>query len=176
MNGYAALRRVYVRPPDERSLASWDAFGWHDAPDARSIEREHLAFREHLAEAGAEVVTGSTPVPGDPDAIYAYDPVLVIDDGAIMLRPGKEQRRSEPEAVARDLEASGVPVLAALETPATAEGGDLVFQTTRRCSRGSAFERTPPGWSSWRRSSNPAASWFTGSTSRSTAARTPAST
>ena len=127
MNGYGVLRRVYVRPPDTRSLASWEAFGWHHAPDPRSIGREHLAFREQLADAGAEVITGATPVPGDPDAIYAYDPVLVLDDGAIMLRPGKVKRRSEPRAVARDLEASGVPVLAALEPPATAEGGDLVF-------------------------------------------------
>ena len=127
MNGYGVLRRVYVRPPDARSLASWEAFGWHHAPDPRSIGREHLAFREQLADAGAEVITGATPVPGDPDAIYAYDPVLVTDDGAIMLRPGKVKRRSEPGAVARDLEASGVPVLAALEPPATAEGGDLVF-------------------------------------------------
>src|SRR5438874_5277089 len=127
MNGYGVLRRVYVRPPDARSLASWEAFGWHHAPDPRSIGREHLAFREQLAEAGAEVITGATPIPGDPDAIYAYDPVLVTDDGAIMLRPGKVKRRSEPRAVARDLEASGVPVLAALDPPATAEGGDLVF-------------------------------------------------
>jgi dimethylargininase len=127
MNGYATLRRVYVRPPDAESLASWEAFGWHRAPDLHQIEREHRAFRDLLAEAGAEVIIGATPVPGDPDAIYAYDPVLVIDDGAIMLRPGKEGRRAEPEAVARDLEISGVPVLAALEAPATAEGGDLVF-------------------------------------------------
>jgi dimethylargininase len=127
MNGYGLLRRVYVRSPDAQSLASWEAFGWHRTPDPRAIEREHLAFRERLAEAGAEVVTGATPVPGDPDAIYAYDPVLVIDDGAITLRPGKVERRAEARAVARDLEASGVPVLAALEPPATAEGGDLVF-------------------------------------------------
>ena len=127
MNGYGVLRRVYVRPPDARSLASWEAFGWHHAPDLRSIEREHLAFRERLAEAGAEVVTGTTPVPGDPDAIYVCDPVLITDAGAIMLRPGKVKRREEPRVVARDLEASGVPVLAALEPPATAEGGDLVF-------------------------------------------------
>jgi dimethylargininase len=127
MNGYAALRRVYVRPPDAESLGSWEAFGWHRPPDPRSIEQEHRAFRDRLAEAGAEVVTGVSHVPGDPDAIYAYDPVLVVDDGAIMLRPAKEGRRAEPEAVARDLEANGVPVLAELEAPATAEGGDIVF-------------------------------------------------
>jgi dimethylargininase len=127
MNGYGLLRRVYVRSPDAQSLAWWEAFGWHRAPDPRAIEREHFSFRERLAEAGAEVVSGTTPVPGDPDAIYAYDPVLITDDGAIMLRPGKVERRAEPRAIARDLEASGVPVLAALEPPATAEGGDLVF-------------------------------------------------
>ena len=67
MNGYGLLRRVYVRPPDARSLASWEAFGWHRAPDPRSIGREHLAFRERLAEAGAEVISGATTVPGDPE-------------------------------------------------------------------------------------------------------------
>ena len=36
---------------------------------------------------------------GDPDHIYAYDPVLMTDDGAILLRPGKEGRRGEPAAV-----------------------------------------------------------------------------
>ena len=113
MNGYATLRRVYVRPPVAESLRSWDAFGWHRPPDRRSIEQEHQAFCDRLAEAGAEVVTGVAQVPGDPDAIYAYDPVLVVDDGTIVLRPGKEGRRAEPEAVAGDLQADGVPVLAA---------------------------------------------------------------
>src|SRR5436190_22930964 len=127
MNGYATLRRVYVRPPVAESLGSWDAFGWHRPPDPRSIELEHQAFRDRLAEAGAEVVTGVTQVPGDPDAIYAYDPVLVVDGGVIVLRPGKEGRRAEPEAMAHDLHANGVPVLATLEAPATAEGGDIVF-------------------------------------------------
>src|SRR5439155_266673 len=77
MNGYGLLRRVYLRPPEAQSLASWEAFGWHHAPDLRSIEREHLAFRERLAEAGAEVVTGTTPVPG----ITAHRFDLPLDRG-----------------------------------------------------------------------------------------------
>src|SRR5437773_1269852 len=109
MNGYGLLRRVYLRPPEAQSLASWEAFGWHHAPDLRSIEREHLAFRERLAEAGAEVVTGTTPVPGDPDAIYVCDPVLITDAGAIMLRPGKVKRREEPRVrLAQLLEQRGI--------------------------------------------------------------------
>lgn len=76
---------------------------------------------------GAEVLVGTTQVPGDPDAIYAYDPVLMTDRGAILLRPGKLGRRREPDAVAADLAEAGIPVVGRLEEPATAEGGDLFW-------------------------------------------------
>src|SRR5205085_6188404 len=61
------------------------------------------------------------------DAIYAYDPALVGDAGAILLRPGKELRQGEPEAIGRDLERAGVPVAARLEAPALADGGDTMW-------------------------------------------------
>ena len=31
--------------------------------------------------------------PGNPDAIYTYDPTLVGAEGAVLLMPGKEGRR-----------------------------------------------------------------------------------
>ena len=58
---------------------------------------------------GAEVVV-SEHDPGNPDAIYVYDPVLVGDEGAALLRPGKHGRLSEPAAIAVSLEAAGVPI------------------------------------------------------------------
>jgi dimethylargininase len=127
MNGYGKLQRVYVRAPDADDLRAWRDHGWHRPPDAAAADREHRAFRELLIDVGAEVIVGRTRVPGDPDAIYAYDPTLVLDDGVILLRPGKTARRAEPAALGGDLEEAGVPVVAALEPPAVAEGGDLVF-------------------------------------------------
>lgn len=121
------LRRVYVRPPRAADLTRWREYGWRAEPDPQRAAEEHRALRAELERAGAEVVVGETPVDGDPDAIYAYDPVLPTDRGLILLRPGKPGRRGEPEAVARDLEAAGVPVLGALEPPACAEGGDLFW-------------------------------------------------
>jgi N-dimethylarginine dimethylaminohydrolase len=126
-NQVRTLRRVYVRPPAPDALAAWRDYGWHTVPDAEAIEAEHLAFRTILEDAGAEVVSGTTPVPSDPDAIYAYDPTLLTDEGAILLRPGKEGRRDEPEAAAIDLAAVGVGILGRLEAPATAEGGDMFW-------------------------------------------------
>ena len=37
--------------------------------------------------------------PGNPDAIYVYDPCLVTDDGAVLLRPGKPERQGEADAL-----------------------------------------------------------------------------
>jgi N-dimethylarginine dimethylaminohydrolase len=121
------LRRVLVRPPAAGSWAAWKSYGWRAEPNPAGLEGEHEAFRALLEDAGAEVVVAETPHGLDPDAIYAYDPALVGDNGAIMLRPGKEGRRGEVDVMAADFIEAGVPIVARLEAPATAEGGDTLW-------------------------------------------------
>jgi dimethylargininase len=126
-SAFGPLRRVLVRPPNVQDLAEWREHEWRGAPDPDAAADEHARFRQALADSGAEVILAGEPVPGDPDAIYVYDPVLVIDAGAILLRPGKPVRRAEPEACGHDLEASGVAVIGRLDGEACAEGGDMLF-------------------------------------------------
>ncbi len=92
------LERVLVRPPLPADAAHVEDFGWRGVPDVAAAAAEHEALRELLAGAGAEVVV-SEHDPGNPDAIYVYDPVLVGDGGAALLRPGKDGRQSEPAAI-----------------------------------------------------------------------------
>jgi N-dimethylarginine dimethylaminohydrolase len=120
------LKRVLVRPPLPEDVARWREYGWRAAPDHPAAAAEHEALRGLLEEAGAEVVL-SRHDPGNPDAIYVYDPVLVGADGAVLLRPGKEGRRGEPAAMVATLEAAGVPVVGELQAPSSAEGGDTVW-------------------------------------------------
>jgi len=120
------LKRVLVRPPLPEDAARWREYGWRAAPDYPAAAAEHEALRGLLEEAGAEVVV-SRHDPGNPDAIYVYDPVLVGADGAVLLRPGKEGRRSEPAAMVATLEAAGVPVTGELQAPSLAEGGDTAW-------------------------------------------------
>ena len=120
------LERVLVRPPLPEDAENWRAYGWREAPDVGAAAAEHEAFRALLEAAGAEVVV-STHDPGNPDAMYVYDPVLVGAEGAVLLRPGKEGRRTEPAAIAASLADAGVPVAHALAEPVTAEGGDTVW-------------------------------------------------
>jgi N-dimethylarginine dimethylaminohydrolase len=124
------LERVLVRPPLAEDAARWRECGWHAAPDHPAAAAEHELFRGLLEEAGAEVVV-SRHDPGNPDAIYTYDPVLVGSEGAVLLRPGKATRRAEPAALVSPLEAAGVPVVAELGEPAQAEGGDTLWLDAR---------------------------------------------
>jgi N-dimethylarginine dimethylaminohydrolase len=121
------LHRVYVRAPVAADLNAWAACGWRAEPDPARAVDEHAAFRAKLEDAGAGVDIGSAQVPDDPDAIYAYDPVLMTDEGVIVLRPGKKGRRAEPDAVASDLAAAGIAIAGRMAAPATAEGGDLLW-------------------------------------------------
>lgn len=122
----APLRRVLVRPPQPADAARWREYGWRAAPDPAAAAREHEALCALLEEAGAEVVLAAGET-GNPDAIYTYDPLLVGDEGAVLLRPGKDERLGEPDALAADLERAGVPVAARVEAPGTVEGGDTLW-------------------------------------------------
>ena len=120
------LRRVLVRRPLPADADAWEAYAWRARPDVAAAQAEHEAFCLLLEEAGAEVVV-SEHDEGNPDAIYTYDPTLVGRDGAVLLQPGKEGRRREPEATAAALEAAGVPIAGRVDLPATVEGGDTVW-------------------------------------------------
>jgi dimethylargininase len=141
----ASLRRVLVRSPRAEDRAAWRAYGWRAEPDPARMAEEHEAFRALLEEAGAEVVLGQTPIGLCPDQIYVHDPALVTDRGAVLLRPGKEGRRIEVDAMAVDLVETGVPMAAKLEAPATAEGGDMLWLDERTLLVGRGYRTNDEG-------------------------------
>jgi N-dimethylarginine dimethylaminohydrolase len=140
------LRRVLVKRPDE-AFGSADPAVWHytGRPDLAEAQREHDALTEILRAAGAEVVDHAEPQPGRADSIYVFDPALVTDRGAVILRMGKPLRRGEEAALARRFEALGIPILATLDGTATAEGGDLLWLDHRTLAVGQGFRTNAEG-------------------------------
>jgi dimethylargininase len=122
----APLRRVLVRPPGT-DFSRWCEYGWRAEPSAARMAEEHEGLRAALADADAEVVVVESAADGNLDAIYVYDPALITDSGAILLRPGKAGRQGEVAAMRTDLTAAGVPITAELAEPALAEGGDTLW-------------------------------------------------
>jgi len=124
----APLRKVLVKRPDE-AFAVADPVKWHYTarPNLEIAQQEHDALVALLRQAGADVIYHDEVQPDRADAIYVFDPALVTDQGAVILSMGKALRRGEEEAMARRLEALGVPVLYTLHGQARAEGGDLLW-------------------------------------------------
>ncbi len=98
-----------------------------------------------IQKAGAEVIYHDEPQPTHADAIFAFDPALVTDKGAIMLSMGKLQRRGEEAAMARRFTALGIPVLASLSGDALAEGGDLLWLDHDTLAVGQGFRTNAEG-------------------------------
>jgi N-dimethylarginine dimethylaminohydrolase len=135
------LRRVLVRrPPADTS--DWRRFGWREQPDAARLAAEHEGFAELLEQAGAQVVVAP---PTTLDAIYTFDPAIVSDAGAVLLRPGKPERADEVDAIAEELESAGVAVAAQLEAPAFAEGGDTAWLDERTFLVGRGYRTNQAG-------------------------------
>jgi dimethylargininase len=138
------LRRVLVRPPRPDDALRWRELGWRQAPDPVAAAAEHEALRELLAGAGAEVVLADGEH-ANPDAIYVYDPFLVGEDGAVLLRPGKDERLHEPQALEPALATLGIPVRARVQAPGTVEGGDTLWLDERTLLVGRGYRTNAAG-------------------------------
>ena len=140
------LERVLVRPPLADDAEHWREYGWRAAPYHAAAAAEHELLCAILESAGAEVVV-SRHDSGNPDAMYVYDPVLVGEQGAVLLRPGKQGRRGEPAAISSALAAADVPVVAALADPVQVEGGDTVWLDERTLLVGIGYRTNEPALS-----------------------------
>lgn len=135
----APLRRVLVRQPaPPASGVEYADFAYPRPVDHDRTVQEHEAFRAILEEAGCEVLAAGPDEPGVLDAIFAYDPSIVTDAGAVLLRPGKALRLPEVELAERSYAELGIPVIGRVEAPGTVEGGDTLWldETTLAVGRG----------------------------------------
>jgi dimethylargininase len=140
------LRRVLVKRPDQ-TFAVEDPKRWHYSgrPDLEVAQQEHDALVSLLREAGAEVIYHPELQPDRADAVFVYDPAIVTDAGAVILRMGKVLRRGEEEAIARRFAELGVPIYYELSGEAQAEGGDLLWVDHDTLAVGQGFRTNAEG-------------------------------
>ncbi len=84
---------------------------------------QHRSYVTALVQAGCEVV--SLPSEPDlPDAVFVEDTAVVVDELAILTRPGAPSRRAEVESIGVAL--APYRRIARLIAPATLDGGDVL--------------------------------------------------
>jgi N-dimethylarginine dimethylaminohydrolase len=139
------LLRVLVNRPGERFGAAHETEGafYAEPIDLPRAQAQHDELATLLEDAGAQVERLGREA--GPDSIYTYDPALVCDGGAILLRSGKPIRQAEAPAMGEWFEQNGIPVLARLEAPELADGGDLLWLDSHTLVIGRGFRTNDAG-------------------------------
>ena len=96
--------------------------------DVARAAREHAAYETVLARLGATVLH-LPPEPDLPDAVFVEDTAIVLDEIAVITRPGAPSRRPETASTAAALAAHRP--LAHIRTPGTLDGGDVLVAGRR---------------------------------------------
>ena len=139
------LLRVLVNRPGERFGAAHETEGafYAEPIDLGLAQAQHDALVTVLEDSGAQVERLGHEA--GPDSIYTYDPALVCDGGAMLLRSGKTIRQAEATAMGEWFERNGIPVLARLEAPELADGGDLLWLDSHTLVIGRGFRTNEAG-------------------------------
>lgn len=91
--------------------------------DVATAEAQHAAY-ERLLESLGCTVRRVAPAPSHPDAVFIEDTAVVLDEVAVVTRPGAASRRGEVEVVAEAL--APLRPLQRIEAPGTLDGGDVI--------------------------------------------------
>ena len=92
--------------------------------DLESARAQHAAYEWALVEAGCTVRRLDTGA-DMPDAVFVEDIAVILDEGAVICRPGAESRRPERAGVLEALARHGRPVQG-IKAPGTLDGGDVL--------------------------------------------------
>ena len=154
LNGHSMvgpLQRVLVCSPrtagwnlPERA-ARWRNLGFLHAPDFEKAQAQHETLCRELKRAGAELFDLLPSPDLTLDAVYTHDASLATDFGLILMRPGKANRVVEGEIHGEFCGQLGLPVLAKILPPGTAEAGDIVWLDARTLLIGRGYRTNAAG-------------------------------
>jgi len=91
--------------------------------DVELAQRQHHAYELALAALGCRIQALAAE-PDLPDAVFVEDTAVVLEEIAIVTRPGAESRQRETSSIARALEP--LRELRFIRAPGTLDGGDVL--------------------------------------------------
>jgi N-dimethylarginine dimethylaminohydrolase len=153
-NGHSmvgTLKRVLVCSPrtacwhQPERAARWRELGFVNPPDFALAQAQHEALCRELEACGVEVEDIPPAMELSLDAVYAHDASLPTDFGLILMRPGKSNRVPEGKHHGSFCQILGIPMLAKITAPATAEAGDMVWLDAKTLLIGHGYRTNAQG-------------------------------
>ena len=115
--------RALVRPPSPALSRCALTFLDRQPIDFERSVAQHAAYVDALRQSGLEVLA-LAPDPDLPDACFVEDTAIVVDECAVITRPGIDSRRPETDSILAAV-AEIRPVVRIVD-PGTLEGGDIL--------------------------------------------------
>lgn len=91
--------------------------------DLKLARTQHRAYEEALASLGCEL-RRLPELPEHPDSVFVEDTAVVLDEVAVITRPGAESRRGETAPMAAVLK--GYRKIVTITAPGILDGGDVL--------------------------------------------------
>jgi N-dimethylarginine dimethylaminohydrolase len=131
---------------DEEKISNeWETLNFTSRPDRDKALHEYAAFRS-IMESHSDIIY---ELPADSsttlDSIYCRDASIATNQGLILCRMGKVARESEPDALAKAYERFGIPILGAITSPGTVEGGDVAWLNEHTLAVGLTYRTNEAG-------------------------------
>ncbi len=122
--GMTGRGTALVRPVVDRLAEGLVTHVGRSPVDVAAARSQHAAYSTALRDAGWDVL----PVPAapdHPDSVFVEDTVVVVDDLAVLARPGAPERTGEVAAVETVVTDLGLRV-ERIEAPGHLDGGDVL--------------------------------------------------
>jgi N-dimethylarginine dimethylaminohydrolase len=148
---YLQLETVYLKSAsnafvsDEVLTEQWQKLNFLSKPNFAASISEYENFETLLLTNNTEVKHFSKDSDTKIDSIYCRDASVITDFGIIICSMGKEGRILEPEAQRKVFQNDDIPILGAIKSPGTLEGGDVVWLNEKTLAVGHSYRTNEDG-------------------------------
>ncbi len=148
---YTPIRRMVLKHPREAFIsqanleAQWERLVYFGCPDFENSLVEYERFSGILEQFDFEIHYAPKDETTSLDSIYAHDPLVISNRGAILCSMGKEARKPEADAAEKYLQELGMPVIGRIQGGGKLEGGDVLWVDERTLAVGQGFRTNAEG-------------------------------
>jgi arginine deiminase len=148
------IKSVLIKHPKDAFISQqnivghWPQPGWMTQLGPPNFD-EAISEFEHFVDLLSSQIPDVRYLPPDHrtgiDSIYAHDPVVITDQGAILLSMGNTSRQKEPAAAGDYLKELGISIFGAISGEGKLEGGDLLWLNERTLAVGRGYRTNDEG-------------------------------
>jgi N-dimethylarginine dimethylaminohydrolase len=148
---FLKLHSLFIKPAKNAFVSQfelenqWQKLNYLSLPDYHESLKEYRTFQSYLKSDHINSlhfpVNDSTTI----DSIYCRDASIATDFGMIICNMGKQGRANEPESQAKVYKSNSIPILGAIKSPGTIEGGDVVWLDDKTLAVGHSYRTNEHG-------------------------------